>query len=149
MLLALSQWLSQSISGFNVFAYITLRSVLAALTALTISFIAGPPVIRWLAAKKIGQAVRQDGPQTHLFKSGTPTMGGVLILISIAITTLLWGDLTNRYVWVILVVTLALARSVGTMTGKRLSIATRKGWPAAGNISGNRRSVWRSPCIWR
>ena len=106
MLLALAQWLSQSISGFNVFAYITLRAVLAALTALTISFIAGPSVIRWLAAKKIGQAVRQNGPQTHLSKSGTPTMGGVLVLISIAVTTLLWSDLTNRYIWVILIVTL-------------------------------------------
>ena len=106
MLLMLAQWLSQDVRGFNVFGYITLRTVLAAMTALIISFLAGPRVIRWLAAKKIGQAVRQDGPQTHLAKSGTPTMGGVLILISIGITTLLWGDLTNRYVWVVLIVTL-------------------------------------------
>ncbi len=106
MLLMLAQWLSQDVRGFNVINYITLRTVLAAMTALIISFIAGPRVIRWLAAKKIGQAVRQDGPQTHLVKSGTPTMGGVLILISIGITTLLWGDLTNRYVWVLLIVTL-------------------------------------------
>ncbi len=106
MLLMLAQWLSQDVRGFGVINYITLRTVLAAMTALIISFIAGPRVIRWLAAKKIGQAVRQDGPQTHLVKSGTPTMGGVLILISIGITTLLWGDLTNRYVWVVLIVTL-------------------------------------------
>ena len=106
MLLELALWLSQDIRGFNVFGYITLRTVLAALTALAISLLAGPAVIRWLAAKKIGQAVRQNGPQTHLVKSGTPTMGGVLILISIGITTLLWGDLTNRYVWVVLIVTL-------------------------------------------
>ena len=106
MLLMLAQWLGQDIRGFNVFGYITLRTVLSAMTALIISFIAGPRVIRWLAAKKIGQAVRQDGPQTHLVKTGTPTMGGVLILIAIAITTLLWGDLTNRYVWVVLIVTL-------------------------------------------
>jgi phospho-N-acetylmuramoyl-pentapeptide-transferase len=106
MLLMLAQWLGQDIRGFNVFNYITLRAVLAAMTALIISFLAGPPVIRWLAAKKIGQAVRNDGPQTHLVKSGTPTMGGALILISIAITTLLWGDLSNRYVWVVLIVTL-------------------------------------------
>jgi phospho-N-acetylmuramoyl-pentapeptide-transferase len=106
MLLMLAQWLGQDIRGFNVFGYITLRTVLAAMTALIISFMAGPRVIRWLAAKKIGQAVRQDGPQTHLVKIGTPTMGGVLILISIAITTLLWGDLANRYVWVVLIVTL-------------------------------------------
>jgi phospho-N-acetylmuramoyl-pentapeptide-transferase len=106
MLLALTQWLAQDIRFFNVFNYITLRTVLAAMTALLISFAAGPSVIRWLAAKKIGQAVRTDGPQTHLIKSGTPTMGGVLILIAIGITTLLWGDLSNKYVWTVLVVTL-------------------------------------------
>ena len=106
MLLMLAQWLSQDIRGFNVFNYITLRAVLAAMTALVISFTAGPSVIRWLAAKKIGQAVRTDGPQTHLVKSGTPTMGGALILIAIGVTTLLWGDLANRYVWVLLIVTL-------------------------------------------
>ena len=106
MLLELALWLSQDIRGFNVFGYITLRTVLAALTAMTISFIAGPPVIRWLAVKKIGQAVRDDGPRSHLTKAGTPTMGGALILISIAITVLLWGDLKNAYVWVTLLVTL-------------------------------------------
>jgi phospho-N-acetylmuramoyl-pentapeptide-transferase len=106
MLLMLAQWLAQDVRGFNVFGYITLRTVLAAMTALIISFIAGPRVIRWLAAKKIGQAVRNDGPQTHLVKSGTPTMGGALILIAIGITTLLWADLGNRYVWVVLIVTL-------------------------------------------
>ena len=108
MLLMLTQWLSQDlhIRGFNVFAYITLRAVLAAMTSLIISFVAGPGVIRWLTAKKIGQAVRHDGPQTHLVKSGTPTMGGALILIAIGVTTLLWGDLENRYVWVLLIVTL-------------------------------------------
>lgn len=106
MLLMLTQWLAQDIRGFNVFSYITLRTVLSAMTAITICFLAGPGVIRWLAAKKIGQAVRTDGPQTHLVKSGTPTMGGVLILISIGITTLLWGDLSNKYVWTVLVVTL-------------------------------------------
>lgn len=107
MLLILSQWLSQEfgLRAFNVFNYITLRTVLAAMTALFISFMAGPRVIRWLAAKKIGQAVRTDGPQTHLVKSGTPTMGGILILIAIGLTTLLWGDLSNRYVWVLLIVT--------------------------------------------
>ena len=108
MLLILSQWLSQDLNlrGFNVFSYITLRAVLAAMTALTISFVSGPRLIRWLLSKKIGQAVRTDGPQTHLVKSGTPTMGGALIIIAIGVTTLLWGDLQNRYVWVLLVVTL-------------------------------------------
>jgi phospho-N-acetylmuramoyl-pentapeptide-transferase len=106
MLLELAQWLGQSVRGFNVFGYITLRTVLATLTALTLSLLAGPTVIRWLAAKKIGQAVRDDGPHSHLVKNGTPTMGGVLILISIAITMLLWGDLKNDDVWVTLLVTL-------------------------------------------
>jgi phospho-N-acetylmuramoyl-pentapeptide-transferase len=106
MLLLLAQWLAQDVRTFSVLNYITLRTVLAAMTALIISFLAGPPVIRWLTAKKIGQAVRNDGPQTHLVKAGTPTMGGALILIAIGITTLLWGDLANRYVWIVLIVTL-------------------------------------------
>jgi phospho-N-acetylmuramoyl-pentapeptide-transferase len=106
MLLELAQWLAKDIRAFNVFSYITLRAVLATLTALAIALIAGPAVIRKLTAYKIGQSVRQDGPQTHLVKAGTPTMGGALLLIAIAIATLLWGDLTNRFIWIVLVVTL-------------------------------------------
>jgi phospho-N-acetylmuramoyl-pentapeptide-transferase len=105
MLLALAQWLSQDVRAFNVFQYITLRAVLATLTALAISLLAGPAVIRKLTAYKIGQAVRDDGPQSHLTKAGTPTMGGALVLLSILITTVLWGDLSNRFVWIVLVVT--------------------------------------------
>ena len=107
MLLWLFQQLGQDIRAFNVFNYLTLRAVLATLTALTISFIVGPAVIRKLTALKIGQSVRTDGPQTHLVKSGTPTMGGALILVSVTVTTLLWADLSNHYVWV------ALATLVG------------------------------------
>jgi phospho-N-acetylmuramoyl-pentapeptide-transferase len=106
MLLELLQWLSQDIRAFNVFNYLTLRAVMAAATALAIGLAAGPWVIRKLTAMKIGQAVRTDGPQSHLSKSGTPTMGGALILISIGVTTLLWADLSNRFVWVVLLVTL-------------------------------------------
>ncbi|MDR1648336.1 MAG: phospho-N-acetylmuramoyl-pentapeptide-transferase [Zoogloeaceae bacterium] len=106
MLLWLAQGLAQNVRGFNVINYITLRTVLAALTALFLSLALGPGVIRWLAAKKVGQPVRGDGPETHLVKSGTPTMGGILVLIVVALTTLLWGDLGNRYVWTVLVVTL-------------------------------------------
>ncbi len=106
MLLELAQWLAKDIRVFNVFNYITLRTVLAALTSLAISFIVGPAMIRKLTAYKIGQSVREDGPQTHLVKAGTPTMGGALILVSIAITTLLWADLSNRYIWVVLMTTL-------------------------------------------
>jgi phospho-N-acetylmuramoyl-pentapeptide-transferase len=106
MLLEAAQWLAQDIRAFNVFNYITLRAVLAALTALVISFLAGPAMIRKLATYKIGQAVRQEGPQTHLTKAGTPTMGGALILVSVAVTTILWADWENRFVWVVLAVTL-------------------------------------------
>jgi len=106
MLLELAQWLAQDIRAFNVFNYITLRAVLATMTALTISFVLGPALIRWLTEKKIGQPVRSEGPQTHLAKAGTPTMGGALILISLGISTLLWADLANRFVWIVLIVTL-------------------------------------------
>lgn len=105
MLLELFDWLAKDIRAFNVFGYITLRTVLAAMTALVISFIIGPWMIRKLTAMKIGQSVRDDGPQTHLVKAGTPTMGGALILTAVAITTVLWADLSNRYVWACLVTT--------------------------------------------
>ncbi len=92
--------------GFRVFQYLTLRAILGALTALIISFIVGPVMIRKLTRKKIGQSIREDGPESHYEKAGTPTMGGALILVAIAISTLLWADLENRYVWVVLIVTL-------------------------------------------
>ncbi len=106
MLLELFQWLAQDIRAFNVFSYLTLRAVLAAGTALLIGLAAGPWVIRRLTELKIGQAVRAEGPQSHLSKTGTPTMGGALILISIGMTTLLWADLSNRFVWIVLLVTI-------------------------------------------
>jgi phospho-N-acetylmuramoyl-pentapeptide-transferase len=106
MLLELAQWLSKDFRFFTVFNYITLRAVLATLTALGVGLLAGPWLIRKLTEMKIGQAVRTDGPQTHLAKSGTPTMGGALILVAIGISTLLWSDLSNRFVWIVLLVTL-------------------------------------------
>ncbi|MEQ1535366.1 MAG: phospho-N-acetylmuramoyl-pentapeptide-transferase [Burkholderiaceae bacterium] len=109
MLLSLAQWLqtlSPEFGVFRVFQYITFRAVMAALTALMIGLLAGPYVINRLRALKIGQQVRSYGMETHLVKSGTPTMGGVLILLSIAISTLLWFDLSNRFVWIVLFVTL-------------------------------------------
>ena len=105
MLLELFEWLARDIRAFNVFSYLTLRAVLAAATALLLGLLSGPRVIRKLTELKIGQSVRNDGPQTHLVKTGTPTMGGALILISIGVTTLLWADLSNRFVWVVLIVT--------------------------------------------
>jgi len=108
MLLMLTTWLSEYISFFSVFNYITLRAVLATLTSLFVGLILGPIMIRYLSAIKFGQSVRDDGPQSHLQKTGTPTMGGALILTGITSTTLLWADLSNRYVWVALLVTLSL-----------------------------------------
>jgi len=106
MLLWLAQYFQQDLGPLRVFNFITFRAVFATLTALAIGLFAGPAVIRMLARLKVGQAVRQDGPQTHLIKSGTPTMGGVLILIAIGVATLLWCDLTNRFIWPVLIVTL-------------------------------------------
>jgi phospho-N-acetylmuramoyl-pentapeptide-transferase len=106
MLLWLAQFFKQDLGLLRVFSFITFRAVFATMTALAIGLIAGPAVIRMLRRLKVGQAVRTDGPQTHLIKSGTPTMGGVLILISIGISTLLWADLSNRFIWVVLIVTL-------------------------------------------
>jgi phospho-N-acetylmuramoyl-pentapeptide-transferase len=106
MLYELFGWIADNhIRSFAVFEYITLRAVLACATSLLIGLVAGPFVIRHLTALKIGQAVRSYGPQTHLVKTGTPTMGGALILISIGMSTLLWADWTNRFVWVVLLVT--------------------------------------------
>jgi phospho-N-acetylmuramoyl-pentapeptide-transferase len=107
MLIQLTEYLAQLDSGFLVFRYITLRTILAVLTALLISFLVGPAMIRRLSRYKIGQTVRDDGPETHLAKSGTPTMGGALILVAVAVATLLWSDLGNRYVWIVLLTTLA------------------------------------------
>ena len=105
MLLLLSEYLMRYHSVFRVFSYLTLRAILGVLTALVFAFVCGPAMIRWLTAVKVGQRVRKDGPQSHLSKAGTPTMGGTLILAAIIIATLLWADLRNRYVWVLLGVT--------------------------------------------
>jgi phospho-N-acetylmuramoyl-pentapeptide-transferase len=106
MLLWLAQYFQQDVGPLRVFGFITFRAVFATITALVIGLAAGPAVIRKLTAMKYGQAVRTDGPQTHLKKHGTPTMGGVLLLISIGVSTLLWCDLSNRLIWPVLVVTL-------------------------------------------
>ncbi|QZA77815.1 phospho-N-acetylmuramoyl-pentapeptide-transferase [Deefgea tanakiae] len=139
MLLMLLQWLGESVRAFNVFNYLTLRAVLATITALTISWTLGPWVIRKLAELKVGQAVRDDGPQTHLIKAGTPTMGGTLILLSIGLTTLLWGDLRNQYIWLVLVVTLATGvigfvddyKKVALKNPKGLSAKAKMFWQSA------------------
>ena len=107
MLLLLTAYLSKYHTFFTVFNYLSLRAILGVLTALAISLLVGNKVIVLLQRLQIGQAVRSDGPQTHLAKAGTPTMGGALIIFSISVSTLLWGDLRNQYVWVVLLVMLA------------------------------------------
>ncbi|WP_421132213.1 phospho-N-acetylmuramoyl-pentapeptide-transferase [Alteromonas sp. A079] len=107
MLMWLAEWLTQYDTGFNVFSYLTLRAILSTLTALLIAIFIGPKMIRYLQRMQIGQTVRDDGPESHLSKSGTPTMGGLLILAAIVVSGLLWADLTNRYVLVTLTVVVA------------------------------------------
>ena len=107
MLLYLTEYLAQFESGFNVFSYLTMRAILGALTALVISFIVGPRMIRSLSVNQLGQPVRDDGPETHLLKAGTPTMGGALILTAISVAAVLWADLENHFVWIVLFVTLS------------------------------------------
>jgi len=106
MLLWLTDFLSEYVSGFSVFQYLTFRTMVSVVTALVLSLVIGPRVINKLLHHQIGQTVREDGPESHLSKAGTPTMGGGLILIVIFFTTLMWGELTNQFVWVALIVTL-------------------------------------------
>ncbi|MFA6041694.1 MAG: phospho-N-acetylmuramoyl-pentapeptide-transferase [Methylophilus sp.] len=143
MLLELARWLAHDIRGFHVFEYITLRAVLATLTALAISFIVGPSMIRKLTEYKVGQSVRDDGPQTHLVKAGTPTMGGALIIVAIGISTLLWSDLHNRFVWVVLFTTLGFGaigwvddyRKVVHKNSKGLSAKAKYFWQSVIGLS--------------
>ncbi|MDB2646607.1 hypothetical protein N9Y97_07000 [Pseudomonadales bacterium] len=106
MLLWLTDYLSAYVGGFVVFQYLTLRTMVSVMTALATSLLIGPWMIARLSKAQIGQVVRDDGPASHFSKAGTPTMGGALILVIIIITTLLWGDLTNRYIWLVLGVTI-------------------------------------------
>jgi phospho-N-acetylmuramoyl-pentapeptide-transferase len=130
VLIDLAEYLAQFHSGFTVFRYITLRTILAVLTALLISFMVGPWMIRRLSRYKIGQTVRDDGPQSHLSKTGTPTMGGALILVAVAAATLLWADLGNRYVWIVLLTTLAFGM-VGLWDDyRKLVLRDARGLPA-------------------
>ncbi|MBK8161952.1 MAG: phospho-N-acetylmuramoyl-pentapeptide-transferase [Gammaproteobacteria bacterium] len=138
MLLYLTDYLTQIYSGFGVFRYLTLRSILGILTALLISFMVGPAIIRKLAHYQIGQMVRTDGPQTHLSKAGTPTMGGAMLLVAIGISTLLWGDLSNRHVWLVLGVTLLFGLVGGVDDYKKLILKNSKG------LSARQKFLWQS-----
>jgi phospho-N-acetylmuramoyl-pentapeptide-transferase len=130
MLVYIADYLSQFHSVFNVFQYLTLRAILGVLTALLISFVVGPWMIRHLSFKQIGQQVRVDGPESHLSKAGTPTMGGALILVAIVSATLLWADLGNRYVWVVVLVTLAFGAIGWIDDYKKLVYGNSKGLSA-------------------
>ena len=130
MLVFLAEELTRIYSGFNVFQYLTLRAILGTLTALFISFIVGPGMIRRLSFYQIGQHVRNDGPESHLSKAGTPTMGGALILVAMLVSTLLWADLRNRYVWAVLLVTLAFGVIGWVDDYKKLVLRNSKGFSA-------------------
>lgn len=127
MLIWLADYLRQYAPGFQVFHYITLRAVLAVLTALAISFLVGPVMIRRLSQYKIGQTVRDDGPKSHFSKAGTPTMGGALILVATALSVLLWSELDNRYVWIVLLTTLAFGAVGWVDDYKKLVLKNSKG----------------------
>jgi len=136
MLTLLAEWLTDNFyTGFNVFQYLTFRAILGVLTALLVSLLVGPAMIRRLSRYQIGQQIREDGPKSHFSKAGTPTMGGALILVAIAVATLLWADLRNRYVWVVLLVTLAFG-AVGWMDDyKKLVLRNSKGLSARAKYS--------------
>ncbi len=138
MLLELADLLKGYVSGFHLFQYLTFRTIMSTLTALAVSLLMGPLIIRKLTEIKAGQVIRSDGPQSHLTKAGTPTMGGALILGSITAATLLWADLRNRYVWLVLATTLAFG-AIGFYDDYKSSCSrTVAGLRRAGNISGSR-----------
>jgi len=130
MLLILAEYLQQFHTGFGVFQYITLRAILGTITALVLSLVIGPIMIRKLVSYNIGQQIRDDGPQSHLSKAGTPTMGGAMLLVGIGISTLLWSDLSNEKVWVVLVVTLSFGLIGGVDDYKKLVFGNAKGLSA-------------------
>ena len=134
MLLLIANYLTDFVSAFNVFTYITMRAIMSALTALLISLLMGPLMIRRLSVRQIGQTVRTDGPESHLPKAGTPTMGGALILVAILSSTLLWADLTSEYVWIVIAVTLAFGLIGFVDDYKKLVLKDPAGLSASGKI---------------
>src|SRR5690242_10334383 len=130
MLILVTEHLTRFYSGFNVFQYLTTRAILSALTALVLSFTIGPVLIQKLTMQKLGQQIRQDGPATHQPKAGTPTMGGALILLAVAISTLLWANLSNRFVWIVLIGTLFFGVIGFVDDYKKLVVRNSKGLSA-------------------
>jgi len=138
MLLYLFEYLQQFYSGFNVFSYLTLRAILGVLTALLIALLIGPYMIRLLVNRQIGQSVRDDGPQSHLSKAGTPTMGGALILVAITLSTLLWSDLSNKYITLSLLVILGFGIIGWIDDYKKITLGNSKG------ITAGQKYFWQS-----
>ena len=130
MLLWLSTWLANYFHVFHVFQYLTLRAILGTLTSLIIALVLGPTIIRRLSLHRVGQIVRDDGPQSHLSKAGTPTMGGTLVIISVLISTLLWGDLSNRYIWLVIAMTLGFGAIGYWDDYRKLVLKHSRGMPA-------------------
>ena len=130
MLYHLTDYLETIYSGFNVFRYLTVRAILGVLTSLMICLFVGPSMIRYLNHFQIGQTVRADGPQTHLAKAGTPTMGGALILVAVVLSTLLWSDLTSRHVWLVLIVTVLFGVIGWVDDYRKLALRDSRGLPA-------------------
>ncbi len=143
MLLYLANFLSHYYSGFHVFQYLTLRAILGVLTALILSFVLGPVLIRQLTFRQIGQFVRTDGPESHLAKAGTPTMGGTLILSVLLVTTLMWANLSDRFVWIVLAVTAAFGvigfvddyKKLKYGNSKGLSARAKYGWQTLAGLA--------------
>tara|TARA_R110001592_G_scaffold140266_5_gene361053 strand:- start:17816 stop:18898 length:1083 start_codon:yes stop_codon:yes gene_type:complete len=140
MLYWLSSYLSDSLSFLSVFQYLTLRGILGVITALLISLWVGPLMIKKLSQYQIGQSVRDDGPKSHLSKAGTPTMGGALIIVAVAISTLLWGDLANRYLWITLFVTLSFGMIGWVDDYRKVVEKNSKG------LSAKEKYFWQSVC---
>lgn len=140
MILLISEWLGQLDTGFDVLRYVTLRSIMAALTALLISLLIGPRLIRFLTRESIGQQVRDDGPSSHFNKRGTPTMGGALILVAMTVSILFWADLSVHQVWIVLVTTLAFG-AIGWVDDYR-KIVKRN----SAGISAREKYGWQSAC---
>lgn len=138
MLLMLAEWLAASYSPFNVVSYLTFRAILGTLTALLIGLVVGPWLIRYLEQNQVGQQVREEGPVSHYSKAGTPTMGGALMLVGIAAATLLWGDLSSRHVWLVLITTLVFGLIGGVDDWLKLTRGSSEG------LSARTKFFWQS-----
>lgn len=138
MMLLIGDWLAVVDPGFDVVRYITVRAIFAALTALLICLLVGPRLIKWLIAAKIGQSVRTDGPQSHLVKQGTPTMGGAMIIVAVTLSTLVWSDLAVRQVWIVLFVTLGFG-AIGWVDDYRKVVLSN-----SDGLSAREKLLWQS-----